>query len=628
MSKKTQEFKTEIKQMLDLIIHSMYSHKEIFLRELISNACDAIDKVRFESITNEALGENNTDWKIKLTPDAKKKTLTISDNGIGMSAESIVDHLGTIAKSGTSEFLADLQKADAKTRPELIGQFGVGFYSAFMVADKITVESRAAGDKGVRWVSDGQGEFTVEDIEKETRGTDIILHMRKDEKDFYEEWQLRQLVRKYSDFIEHPIVMDVEKEDDDKKKSIVEETLNTQKAIWIRTPKEIADEEYNDFYKHISNDYKEPLKRIHYSAEGAIEFRALMFIPSVRPFDMFMPESKVGLHLYIRRVFIMDECKDLLPPYLRFVKGVVDSADLPLNVSRELLQQNAVLNKIRKNLVGRILKELAAMAKNNPEDYRIFYKEFGEVLKEGIHTDLDNKDKIANLLLFETMNGDVGKVISLKEYVAAMPKEQEDIYFLTGEERGMIEKAPYLETFRDRKFDVLFLMHPIDEFVVQSLPEYDKKKLKAVNKGELPKSKVDDVKQEEATKTYKDLIEAVKGKLADQVKDVRITNRLKDSASCLVSEDADMGAHMERLMKKMGQDAMMPGSKRILELNPEHPVMEALQNAFAADAKDPQIDDVALLLYEQAVIAEGSKIADPAGMAARINKYILKSSLS
>jgi molecular chaperone HtpG len=617
------EFKTELKQLLDLIIHSLYTKKEIFLRELISNAADAIDKVRFESLTNQNLLEGNSDWKIRISADEMAGTLTISDNGIGMSRESIVDNLGTIAKSGTKAFIENLKAANVSNRPEQIGQFGVGFYASFMAADRVTVLSRMAGDKsdGVKWESDGQGEFTVEPFEKETRGTDVILHLREDAKEFLKSWRIREIVKQYSDFIDHPVVMDVEREKDGKK-TTEEETLNSRKAIWLRNKNEIKQEEYDEFYKQISRDFENPLKTIHVAAEGTTEFKAIMFIPAHRPMSWMMgPPPKSGLDLYVRRVLIMHECEELLPSYLRFVKGVVDSADLPLNVSRETLQHNPLLAKIRSNLVNRVLKTLEEMKTGEYETYLKFYKEFSQVLKEGIGQDFSNRERLADLLLFESSKTEAGKFTTLEQYLAGMTAEQTEILYLIGDDRALLENSPYLETFKAKGQDVLLLTDPIDEYVVGHLTEYKGKKLRAVDKGDLAAEQSDE--QKKLGEEFKPLFEAIKPKLAE-VKDVRLSRRLKESAAVLVADEHAPTAHMERLMERLGQG--MPGDsgmfKRILELNPEHPAVKKIREIFEKDAKDARVEAYAKLLLDQALIAEGSTIKDPAGFARRVNELI------
>jgi molecular chaperone HtpG len=620
MSAETLQFKTELKQLLHLIVHSLYSHKDIFLRELISNASDAIDTIRFQSLTKQELLEGNSEWKIKLIPDEKAGTLTISDNGVGMSKETIVENLGTIARSGTRGFLEALKQADVKDRPELIGQFGVGFYSSFMVADRVTVISRMAGSPkdGVKWESTGQGEFSVEDIEKPTRGTDVILHLRDDSKEFLQGWRLRQIVKQYSDFVEHPIVMDVEKEENKEKKT-VEETLNSQKALWLRNKSEITPEEYKEFYHHLSHDFHDPAKTIHYRAEGTIEFKALLFLPAKRPFDLMFGEHRKGLQLYIQRVFIMDDCEALLPPYLRFVKGVVDSPDLPLNVSREILQQSAPLEKIKSNLVNKLLSTFDEMKRKEYDAYVNFFKELGPVLKEGVHIDWNNRQKIAELLLFESTKTERGKFTTIDQYVETMPVSQAEIFYLTGENREMLENSPYLESFKARGQEVLLLTDPVDEFVVSALTEYKGKKLKAVDKGEMSAAELDDTRKKE----YQPLCDYMKSKLPE-IKDVRLSTRLKESAVCLVADEGELGAHMERLMARFGRDKEFPLSKKILEVNAENPAVQAMRELFARDAGDARLEKYTRLLYDQAVIAEGSKIHDPLGLAQRINELLAR----
>jgi molecular chaperone HtpG len=622
MSAETLQFKTELKQLLHLIIHSLYSHKDIFLRELISNASDAIDTVRFQALTKQDLleGAGNSEWKIKLIPDEKAGTLTVSDNGVGMSKESIVENLGTIARSGTRGFLEALRQADVKERPELIGQFGVGFYASFMVADKVTVISRMAGSPqdGVKWESSGQGEFTVESIEKPSRGTDVILHLRDDSKDFLQAWRLREIVKKYSDFVEHPIVIDVEKEEDKEKKT-VEETLNSRKALWLRNKSEITPEEYKEFYHHLSHDFHDPAKTIHYKAEGTIEFKALLFIPAKRPFDLMFADHRKGLQLYIQRVFIMDDCETLLPPYLRFIKGVVDSPDLPLNVSREILQQSAPLEKIKSNLVNKLLSTFDEMKRKEYDSYVDFFKELGPVLKEGVHQDWNNRQKIAELLLFESTKTEPGKFTTLDQYVEGMPVAQGEIYYLIGETREMLENSPYLESFKAKGQEVLLLTDPIDEFVANSLPEFKGKKLKAVDKGELSASEQDETRK----KGFQPLLDYMKGKLPE-IKDVRLSTRLKESAVCLVADEGDMSAHMERLMARYGRDKEYPASKKILEVNAEHPAVQAMQQLYAKSPVEPRLEKYTRVLYDQAVIAEGSKVKDALAFAQRVNELLAR----
>jgi len=615
----TLEFKTELKQLLHLITHSLYSNKEIFLRELLSNASDAINKIRFDSINNDEKLEGNKDWKIRIIPDREKGTLTISDNGIGMSRESVVENLGTIARSGTKAFLETLKSQEGSTRPEMIGQFGVGFYSAYMVADRVTVITRMAGSPadGIRWESDGQGEFTIEQHEKATRGTDVILHLKEDEKEFLQEWTLRSLVKKFSDFIEHPIVMDSEQHEGEEKK-IVEETLNSRKALWLRSPNEISAEEYNAFYQQISDDQEAPARVIHYTAEGRTEFRVLMFIPARKPFALQYEEAK-GLKLYIQRVLIMDSCEALLPPYLRFVRGIVDSSDLPLNISREILQSNPLLDRIQKNVVRNVLEDLEKFKNTEFEKYTTFYKDLGVMLKEGAARDYANREAVQNLLLFESLATEAGKFITLAEYVEKMPAEQTDIYYLIGETREVIEHSPLLEVFRAKGWNVLLMTDAIDEWMMPSIGTFKGKKFTAADRGELDPS-VAPKDTQPPTEAFRGLFDRLKT-LLPEVGDVRLSSRLKESASCLVADGQAMSAHFERMMRRMNRDPESE-AKRILELNGEHPAVTALRDLFFKNPDDPRIENHGRLFYEQAVIAEGSKLKDPSAFARRINMLV------
>jgi molecular chaperone HtpG len=628
MSKTIKKFETEVQQLLDLVIHSLYSNKDIFLRELVSNSSDAIDKVRFDSHSNEALLEGNTDWKIKLIPDKEAGTLTIRDNGVGMTLSEVEENIGTIARSGTRAYLESLKSKEVRENPELIGQFGVGFYSSFMVADKVTIVTRTAGDTaaGCRWESTGDGTYTIEECIKESRGTDVILHLKDEMKEYLDEWKIRSIIKKYSDYVQYPIVMDISREElprgidgkpiegAEKIKKSEEETLNSMKAIWTRPKSEITDEEYEEFYKHISHDYDKPLKTIHYAAEGTSEFRALLYLPSHRPFDLFFREHKKGVQLYVKRVFITDKCEHLVPDYLRFVKGVVDSSDLPLNVSREILQEDVQIKRIEKNLVGKILSTLTEMKEKESEQYLKFFKEFGPVLKEGLHFDYANKEKLQELVLFESSNREAGELVSLKEYVERMPEGQTEIYFITGTSRSLVEQSPHLEIFRKKGYEVLFLLDPVDEWVAQALTEYDGKKLKAVDRGDLElgteeERKEQEARKEEQGKQYQGLLEFVKEKLADSVKEVRFSGRLTDSACCLVADEYGLNANMERILKAMNQD--VPESKRILELNPDHPLIGVLSGLFEQDKENPRLADYCELLLDQALLTEGSPIKDP-----------------
>ena len=618
-------FRSELSQVLNIITHSLYSHKEIFLRELISNASDAIDKVRFNSLQNEHLIEGDRDWKIRLVADRAAGTLTVTDNGIGMTRDAIIENLGTIARSGTRAFLDELKAADAASRPELIGQFGVGFYSAFMVADQVTVVSRAAGqDQAVRWVSDGLGEFTVETVERAGRGTDVTLHLKPDELDFLNDWRLRSIVKQFSDFIEHPVVMDVEKPGEGEAKTLVEETLNSRKALWLRSKADVTAEEHNAFYRQIANDFEDPLRVIHYVAEGQLEFRALLYIPRKKSYDLQFAEAKVGPKLYINRVQIMDHCEQLLPPYLRFVKGVVDCSDLPLNVSREVIQHSPLLAKIQKSLVKNVLQTLDDLKTSDYDGYTGLFAELGGILKEGLARDWDHRTQIADLLLFQSLNTEAGKFTTLAQYVEAMPEGQKDIYYLAGEQRSALEHAPALELLRHRGWDVLLLTDPIDEFVFPSLTDYKGKSLMSADRYEPELAPEDEKKVEEASGAFQPLLADLKSQF-DSLKDIRLSRRLKESAACLVVDEGAVGANMERLLQKMGRSGDLGGpAQRILELNPGHPAVQALQRLHQADPADPRIPAYAHLLHDQAVLAEGSRLPDPSAFSARINALIAK----
>lgn len=625
MSAETLEFKAELKQLLHLITHSLYSDREIFLRELISNAADAINKIRFDSLDNDAQLEGDKDWKIRLSTDKDQGTLTISDNGIGMSREDVIEHLGTIAKSGTRAFLDALKaKADGQTAPGLIGQFGVGFYSAFMVADRVTVWTRPAGspEQGVRWESDGQGQYSIESAEKPTRGTDVILHLKEDAKEFLEPWRLQTLVRKFSDFVEHPVVMATPPEEG-KDEAPQDEILNSRKAIWLRSKSEVTAEEYNEFYSQIAHDREPPAKVLHFNVEGKTEFRALLFIPAKKPFSFDWEEPKAGLKLYVQRVLIMDRCEQVLPAYLRFVKGVVDSADLPLNVSRELLQQNPHLDTIQKNVVRNIFSGLEGMKNTEYEKYLSFYRDFGSLLKEGLTRDWSNREKIADLLLFESTAGEPGAFTTLGEYVEKMPTDQEAIYYLTGENAEMLRRSPYVEKYRAKGWNVLLCTDPIDEFALPAVPEYKGKKFQAIDRSDSDDADKDvPVEQREQ---FAGLITRFKA-LLPNVEDVRLTTRLTDSACCLVAPKDGMSAHLERMMKRMGEN--QPATKRILELNPEHAVVQALKGLYTEAPDDSRIEQYARLLYDQALLAEGSRPQNPAEFAQRINALILQGTLA
>ncbi len=630
MTKTNLEFKTEVKQLLDLMIHSLYSHKEIFLRELISNASDAIDRAKYEALTNKEVMEGDGEWKIKIIPNKDAGTLTISDNGIGMTKDEMISSLGTIAHSGTKEFMAALQSKEVKENPELIGQFGVGFYSSFMVADSVTVVSRKAGQKGqaVKWESTADGFYAIEDVEKEGRGTEITLHLKEDEKKYTEEWELRNVVRKYSDYIEHAVVMDVEREEDskikegEKVKVKEEETLNSKKAIWLKDKSSIEESEYNEFYKHISHDFTDPAKIIHYRAEGTSEFAALLYIPSKVPMDIFYKEYKMGPALYVKRVQIMDHCEQLLPLYLRFVKGVIDSSDLPLNVSREILQNNKQIDIINKSITKKILDTLADMKKNDYDNYILFYNEFGRILKEGIHYDFSRKDAIADLLLFYSSQKADNTYTTLQEYVDNMKEGQEDIYYVTGSSRDDIMKSPYLEAFKEKGYEVFIMLEEVDDVIMSSLGEYKGKKIKSVIKGDIDLDKSKGEEKKEAEKKLKTLIALIKEQLKDDVADVRLSGRLKDTACCLVAAEGGMDPQMEKLMRQMGQQ--MPENKRILEINPSHALFDAMNRIFEKDQKAMGLEEYINILYNQALLLEGSKPKDPAAFASAVTRLMVK----
>jgi molecular chaperone HtpG len=621
MGAETREFKTEIKQLLDLMIHSLYSHKEVFLRELISNASDAIDRARYESLTNAAVQESDREWTIRITADKEKGTLTVSDNGIGMTKDEAVEALGTIARSGTREFLQTLQGKEIKDNPELIGQFGVGFYSSFMVADRITVLSRKAGSggtTGVRWESTGDGSFTFEDAEKKGKGTDVILHLREEDKEYLEEWEIRDIVHRYSDFIEHPVVMEVERErpsELDKSKTVKlreDVTLNSQKAVWLRDRSEVTPEDYNQFYKHISHDTEDPLQVIHYKAEGTSEFTGLLYIPSRPPFDIFWKEYKMGPMLYVKRVRITEHCEELLPPYLRFVRGVVDSSDLPLNISREMLQNNRQVEVIKGSITKKVLDTLAEMKKDEPEKYSSFYKHFGAVLKEGLYYDFARREALADLLLFASTKAEKEATRTLQEYVEGMKEEQEAIYYMPATSFDEAVKSPYLEAFRAKDYEVLIMLDEVDNFVMPGF-SYKEKQLRSIIAGDVDLDKSEKEEKEKARKKYRKLLDLIKEELADDVKDVRLSGRLKDSACLLVSEEGGINPQMERVLKAMGQS--VPDSKRILEINGDHPLFAAMNGLFEKDKESPVLRRYARLLYDQALLLEGSRPKDPAAFA-------------
>jgi len=623
--KETRQFKTEVQQLLNLIINSLYSNQEIFFRELISNASDAIDKLRFKSQTEPEILGDDAEFKIKIIADSDKRTLTISDNGIGMDYDEVLENIGTIAKSGTTAFLEALEKSKKENTltPELIGQFGVGFYSSFIAADKVTIIAKAAGSEtAVKWTSTGGGSFEIEETTKDSRGTDVILELKEKEEDgddFTDELTVRRIVKQHSDFVSYPIVMDVEKDEpipekeqvldkdgkpvgDTTRKVIGEETLNSMKAIWLKQKNDVTEEEYNEFYKHLSYDWNPPLEKLHMKMEGTTEYNVLLYIPSKAPFDMFSPDRKHGLQLYCKRVFIMDDCKELIPDYFGFVKGVVDAPDLNLNVSREILQQDRLVRNIRKNLVKKLFDLFSGMEK---EKYEAFYEEFGPALKSGIHTDFENKDKIADLIRYKTTKSD-DKLISLKDYVGNMQPDQKDIYYITGENLSSIMNSPHLEALKEKEYEVLLLTDPVDEWVVMSLTEYDGKALKSAEKGDLDLE--GDKKAEKGG--YSALFEHIKIRLDKTIKEVKPSTRLKDSVACLSGDTYDMSAYMEKILKSTGQKT--PDTKRVLELNTGHPVVAKLKELFDKDKKSEVVNDYADLLFDMAIIGEGGKVENPA----------------
>lgn len=625
MTAQKMEFRTEVKQLLDLMIHSLYSHKEVFLRELISNASDAIDKAHYESLTNSDILEGDKEWKINIIADKKEGTLTVRDNGIGMTKDEAVNALGTIAHSGTREFLRLLQEKNLKENPELIGQFGVGFYASFMVADRITVLSRKAGmkgAKGVKWESTADGTFTVEEIEKEGKGTDVILHLKGEESKYLDEWEIRGIVTKYSDFIEHPIVMEVEREQEssiDKGRKIKvreEEILNSRKALWLREKSEITPEEYNEFYRYVSHDFSDPLKVLHYRAEGTSEFVALLYVPSQAPFNILYQDYKIGPVLYVRRVQIMDHCENLIPPYLRFVRGVVDSSDLPLNVSREILQNNSQVEIIKKNITKKVLDLLGEMMKNEYDSYVKFYDEFGRVLKEGIHLDFQRREAIADLLLFPSTNTGAGAFRTFDSYVGNMKEGQEAIYYITGTSSEEVLKSPHLEAFREKGYEVLLMLDEIDDLIFGGF-EYKGKKLKSVLRGDV---RLDKASKDEDKKKYGKLVDFIKDRLKDDVKDVRLSGRLKDSACCLVSDEGDIDPRMEKFLKAMGQE--VPAGKRVLEINPDHPLIEAMNRIFEKEGGSEVLGEYAGLIHDQALVMEGTRLKDPAAFSRSLSKLM------
>lgn len=613
--KETLGFQAEVKQLLQLMIHSLYSHKEIFLRELCSNAADAADKLRFEALNDGALYESDSDLKIRISVDKEAKTLTISDNGIGMNRQEVIEHIGTIAKSGTKEFFGKLT-GDQKKDAQLIGQFGVGFYSSFIVADKVTLTTRRAGltqEHGVRWESEGTGEYSLETVEKATRGTEIVLHMKEDESEFLDDWRIKSIIRQYSDHIAIPIVF-VTSEGE---KQGEEETVNKANALWARSKNDITEDEYKAFYKHVGHDYEDPLAWTHARVEGRQDYTLLMYVPAHAPFDLWDREAKTGVKLYVRRVFIMEDARKLMPAYLRFMRGVIDAADLPLNVSREILQQTKDMDMIRAGCVKKALDLLGDIAENKAEDYAKVWEHFGQVLKEGVGEDHANKERIAKLLRFRTTASE-GETVSFEAYIGRMKEGQDKVYYVTADTLAAAKNSPHLEIFKKKGIEVLLLTDRVDEWLVSNLFEFDGKSLASVAKGDLDlsaiKSEADDKAEDEAPKAEeaKALVERIQTSLKDAVKEVRVSQRLTDSPACLVAGEHEMSAHLARMLKSMGQQA--PESLPILEINPTHSLVKRMEGEG-----DERFGDLAHLLLDQAVLLDGGQLADPASFVRRMN---------
>ena len=633
-TKETHGFQAEVKQLLKLMIHSLYSNKEIFLRELISNASDAADKLRFEGLADGSLFETDPDLKIRVSYNPSDRTLTIADNGIGMSRQEVIDHIGTIAKSGTREFFSALTGDQAKDA-NLIGQFGVGFYSAFIVADKVTLITRRAGltaEHGVRWESAGEGDYTLETVEKTGRGTEVILHLREDEDSLLSGWQIRTIIRKYSDHITLPILM--KKEEWSKEKSANEitdedETVNQASALWARPKSDITQDQYHEFYKHVAHDFEPPLAYVHAKVEGKQEYTQLLYIPSKAPFDLFDREHRHGIKLYVRRVFIMDDAEQLLPNYLRFVRGVIDSNDLPLNVSREILQESKDIESIRAGAVKKVLSLIEDLAQgeegSDQEKFKTFWKEFGQVLKEGVGEDYANRERIAKLLRFVSTHTDGDdQSVSLSDYIGRMKVGQEKIYYVTADSLKSARSSPHLEIFHKKGIEVILLSERVDEWLATNLTEFEGKSLQSISKGSLDLGGLEDEsekkEQEKEAGEYKDLTERIKGVLGEQVKEVRVTLRLTESPACLVAESHDMGGNLERLLKSAGQK--VNHAKPILEINPHHPMVQRLKY------EEERFVDWSHILFDQALLAEGGQLEDPAGFVKRLNELLLSTTLS
>lgn len=619
--KETLGFQAEVKQLLDLMIHSLYSNKEIFLRELISNASDAEDKLRFEAISDSTLWEADTELKIKVSYDKETRTVTVSDNGIGMSREEVITNIGTIARSGTKEFFQALT-GDQRKDANLIGQFGVGFYSSFIVADKVTLTTRHAAlkpDEAVRWESSGQGEYSIEYVEKPTRGTEVTLHLREGEDEFLSGYRLRNIINKYSEHISLPIIMPKETTGEEATEGEPqEETVNQATALWTRSKQEITAQEYNDFYKHLTYDFREPLTYVHSRMEGRVEYTLLLYIPAAAPFDLFSRDTHHGVKLYVKRVFIMDDADKLLPNYLRFVRGVVDSNDLPLNVSREILQQNKILELIRNGLVKKVLGLLETMARDDKEKYITFWKEFGKVIKEGIPEDTANRESIAGLLRFASTNDwTEEQTVSLEDYISRMKEGQDKIYYITADSFVAAKNSPLLEIFRKKGIEVLLLSDLVDNWVVSSLPEFKGNTLQSVAKGEFDLEDVADEsekeQQQKVVEDFKSLTERMQATLGDKVKEVRVTHRLTSSPACLVADEHDLDASFQRILKAAGQK--LPSAKPIFEINPTHPLMARLKD----EANDSRFQDWSEVLFDQAVLSDGGQLEDPVSFVNKLN---------
>ncbi|CAN7627507.1 MULTISPECIES: molecular chaperone HtpG [Pseudomonas] len=625
--KETLGFQTEVKQLLHLMIHSLYSNKEIFLRELISNASDAVDKLRFEALAKPQLLEGGAELKIRVSFDKDAKTVTLEDNGIGMSREDAITHLGTIAKSGTADFMKHLT-GDQKKDSHLIGQFGVGFYSAFIVADKVDVYSRRAGSdasEGVHWSSKGEGDFEVATIDKAERGTRIVLHLKSGEDEFADGWRLRNIIKKYSDHIALPIELpkEVAAVEGEEKPAVEWETVNRASALWTRPRTEIKDEEYQEFYKHIAHDFENPLSWSHNKVEGKLEYSSLLYVPARAPFDLYQREAPKGLKLYVQRVFVMDQAESFLPLYLRFIKGVVDSNDLSLNVSREILQKDPIIDSMKSALTKRVLDMLEKLAKNDPEQYKGFWKNFGQVMKEGPAEDFANKEKIAGLLRFASTNGDDGEqVVGLTEYLARAKEGQDKIYYLTGETYAQVKNSPHLEVFRKKGIEVLLLTDRIDEWLMSYLSEFDGKGFVDVARGDLDLGNLDSEEDkkaaEEVAKSKEGLVERLKTALGESVAEVRVSHRLTDSPAILAIGEQDLGLQMRQILEASGQK--VPDSKPIFEFNPAHPLIEKLDS----EQSDERFGDLSHILFDQAALAAGDSLKDPAAYVRRLNKLLVE----